>query len=65
MGYPEFSAQAVFDGYWEIYHDDDCDGVITPYPENLCLKCGMHPDFQSRGARKTKMTTENSSDEKE
>lgn len=51
--YPEFSAQSVADGYWEVYHDDDCDGVITPYPENLCLKCGMHPDFQSRGARKT------------
>lgn len=48
-----FSVQAVADGYWEVYHDDDCGGVITPYPGNLCLKCGMHPDFQSRGARRT------------
>lgn len=48
-----FSAQSVADGHWEVYHDDDCGGVITPYPENLCLKCGMHPDFQSRGARRT------------
>lgn len=51
--YPEFSSESWADGYWEVYHDDDCGGVITPYPENLCLKCGMHPDFQSRGARKT------------
>jgi hypothetical protein len=48
-----FTAQSWADGYWEVYHDDDCDGVITPYPENLCLKCGMHPDLQSRGARRT------------
>jgi hypothetical protein len=49
----EFSAQAAADGWWEIYHDDDCGGIITPYPENLCLRCGMHPDLQSRGARRT------------
>jgi hypothetical protein len=52
-GYPPFSAENVAAGYWEFYHDDDCDGVLTPYPENLCFQCGMHPDFQSRGARKT------------
>jgi hypothetical protein len=53
-----FSAEAVAAGYWEIYHDDDCGGVITPYPENLCLLCGMHPDFQSRGARRVKKEQE-------
>lgn len=51
--YPPFSAENVAAGYWEIYHDDDCGGILTPYPENLCLKCGVHPDLQSRGARKT------------
>ena len=50
---PWEAENALSDGYWEVYHDDDCDGVITPYPENLCLKCGMHPDLQSRGARPT------------
>lgn len=48
----QFSAQAVEDGYWEIYHDDDCDGIIPIYT-NVCSKCGMHPDLQSRGARRT------------
>jgi hypothetical protein len=49
--YPKWDGPNEF---WEVYHDDDCDGVITTYPENLCLKCGMHPDFQSRGARQTR-----------
>ena len=52
-----FSVQAVEDGYWEIYHDDDCDGII-PVHTNVCSKCGMHPDFQSRGARRTSKTKE-------
>lgn len=46
-----FSAQAVEDGYWEVYHDDSC-GVVLIY--GYCPACKFHPDLQSLGARRTK-----------
>ena len=49
--YPEFSAQAVADGYWEIYHDDDCGSVII---NGRCLACNRGVDMQSLSARRTK-----------
>jgi hypothetical protein len=27
-GTPEFSHDAVLDGYWEFFHDDDCGAVL-------------------------------------
>ena len=52
MEYPEFSFDSVIDGYWEFYHDDDCDAVLDPYTK-ICSACGWRPDLQSMGARKT------------
>ena len=48
--YPEFSAQAVADGYWEIYHDDDCGELVV---DRVCTKCRFFVDLQSLAARKT------------
>lgn len=47
-----FSSQAVFDGYWEIYHDDGC-GETALWSDGRCPKCGFLPDLQSLGARRT------------
>jgi len=44
-----FSAQAVRDGYWEVFHDDDCGEVLV---NGFCPKCGFSPDLQSLGARR-------------
>lgn len=46
-----FSAQAVEDGYWEIYHDDDCGAVVI---DRRCTVCRFFVDLQSLGARRTK-----------
>lgn len=46
-----FSAEAVDDGYWEIYHDDDCG--VTLDAHGKCPVCGFYPDLQSKGARRT------------
>jgi hypothetical protein len=51
-GAPEYSWQAVLDGFWEIYHDDSCGETLTL--EGLCPKCKFHPDMQSKGARRVK-----------
>jgi hypothetical protein len=48
-----FSFQAVLDGYWEFYHDDDCDAVLDP-DSKICSACGWRPDFQSISARRVK-----------
>jgi hypothetical protein len=48
--YPEFSVQSVADGYWEIYHDDDCGELVV---DRHCVKCKFFVDMQSLGARKT------------
>lgn len=47
-----FSAQAVWDGYWEFYHDDDCGAVLDP-DTKVCSACRWRPDLQSMGARRT------------
>ena len=47
-----FSFQAVIDGYWEFYHDDDCGAVLDP-DTKICFACGWRPDLQSMGARRT------------
>ena len=55
-----FSAQAVADGYWEVYHDDDCGQAFDWFGGAGCPKCGFRPDMQSIAARKTnKASTEN------
>src|SRR5271167_4639712 len=38
-----FSAQAVRDGYWEYFHDDDCGETLD---NGLCRKCGFVVDLQ-------------------
>jgi hypothetical protein len=48
-----FSFQAVIDGYWEFYHDDDCGAVLDP-DTKICSACGWRPDLQSMGARRVK-----------
>ena len=48
--YPEFSLQTIEEGWWEIYHDDDCGETLV---DGRCPKCGFVPDMQSLGARKT------------
>lgn len=51
-----FSAQAVADGYWELYHDDDCGVTLIDSPghrNKICPVCGFSPDMQSLGARRT------------
>ena len=49
----QFSAEAVRDGYWEIFHDDDC-GVTMDGPDGrICPKCKFFVDLQSLGARPT------------
>jgi hypothetical protein len=48
-----FSFQAVIDGYWEFYHDDDCGAVLDP-DTKVCSACGWRPDLQSMGARRVK-----------
>lgn len=50
MEYPEFSAEAVATGYWEIYHDDDCGELVI---DSHCVVCKFFVDLQSLGARKT------------
>lgn len=45
-----FDMQAVHDGYWEIYHDDDCGELVI---DRHCTKCGFFVDLQSLGARPT------------
>lgn len=47
-----FSAQAVADGYWEVYHDDDCGEAFDWFGGGICLKCGFRPDMQSIAARR-------------
>lgn len=47
-----FSAQAVADGYWEVYHDDDCGQAFDWFGGTGCPKCGFRPDMQSIAARK-------------
>jgi hypothetical protein len=51
--YPAFSAQSVADGYWEVYHEDNCDETFDWFGGGKCLKCGFRPDLQSIAARKT------------
>lgn len=51
--YPEFNSQAVADGYWEVYHDDDCGEAFDWFGGAVCPKCGFRPDMQSIAARKT------------
>lgn len=46
-----FSFDAVLDGYWEFYHDDDCGAVLDPYTK-ICSTCKWCPDMQSMGARR-------------
>ncbi len=46
-----FSAEAVHDGYWEIFHDDDCG--VTMSDGRVCPKCKFFVDLQSLGARPT------------
>jgi hypothetical protein len=48
-----FSHQAVLDGHWEFYHDDDCGAVLDPVTKR-CSACGWVPDMQSMGARRVK-----------
>lgn len=50
--YPEFNAQSVADGYWEVYHDDDCEEAFDWFGGAVCPKCGFRPDMQSIAARK-------------
>lgn len=50
---PEFSAQAVADGFWEVYHDDDCGETFSWFEGGGCPKCGFRPDMQSIAARRT------------
>jgi hypothetical protein len=47
----DFSFQAVLDGDWEFYHDDDCGARLDPYSK-ICTACGWRPDLQSMGARR-------------
>lgn len=53
-----FSAQSVDDGYWELFHDDDCGETLITSPSGYlnswCPKCKFSPDMQSLGARRTK-----------
>lgn len=46
-----FSMEAVREGYWAIYHDDDCGAELTP--DGKCPRCNFVPDMQSLGARRT------------
>jgi hypothetical protein len=50
-----FSFQAVLDGHWEFYHDDDCGAVLDP-DTRRCSACGWAPDMQSQGARRVTRT---------
>ena len=46
--------QSVADGYWEVYHDDDCGQTIPWFGgDGKCPKCGFRPDMQSIAARPT------------
>lgn len=51
-----FSFQAVLDGHWEFYHDDDCGAILDPETKR-CSVCGWAPDLQSQGARRVKRGT--------
>lgn len=54
LPYPEFNAQSVEDGFWEVFHDDDCGETFDWFGGGKCPKCGFRPDMQSIAARKTR-----------
>lgn len=48
-----FNADTTAEGYWEVFHDDDCGVVFDWFGGGKCPACGFRPDMQSIGARRT------------